>query len=108
MRPEVYDVIMDNKATAEIEAVQASFKGIWQNMNGCPHRHKRAEGLDACEMNEMRPCVYETGDGPCELFQEILEEWRMMYEICPECGEVRSGDERVRAGMKCGICAGYL
>lgn len=103
MKPEPYDVLMDNKA----EAVQASLNGIWRNItDGCPHRHGRAEGLDACEINEMRPCIYETGDGPCETFQEILEEWRIEYEICPECGQVRPGDERVKAGMKCGICAG--
>ena len=28
--------------------------------------------------------------------------------ICPECGEIREGDERVLAGLKCGHCAyGY-
>jgi len=26
-------------------------------------------------------------------------------DICPECGEDRPDDERVRAGMKCGFCA---
>ena len=25
--------------------------------------------------------------------------------ICPECGEVRKRDERVKVGMKCGQCA---
>ncbi len=25
--------------------------------------------------------------------------------VCPECGKERPGDERVAAGMKCGICA---
>jgi len=29
-----------------------------------------------------------------------MEEW-----VCPECEEVREGDERVRAGMKCGLCS---
>ena len=34
---------------------------------------------------------------------EILnEKWR-----CGECGEIRIGDMRVEAGMKCGHCAGY-
>lgn len=27
--------------------------------------------------------------------------------ICPECGEKRPNDDRVRYGMKCAICAGY-
>jgi len=26
---------------------------------------------------------------------------------CPECGQPRPNDERVKNGMKCGICAGY-
>lgn len=31
------------------------------------------------------------------------EKWR-----CGECGEIREGDDRVAAGMKCGHCAyGY-
>jgi len=25
--------------------------------------------------------------------------------LCPECEEIREGDERVRAGMKCGLCS---
>lgn len=32
--------------------------------------------------------------------QQEKEKWR-----CPECGEIREGDERVEAGMKCGACA---
>lgn len=27
-------------------------------------------------------------------------------DICPECLGLRPGDERVRAGMKCSVCAG--
>lgn len=27
--------------------------------------------------------------------------------ICPECGESRPDDDRVKAGMKCGACAYY-
>jgi len=57
-----------------METVQASLNGVWRsNTNGCPHIHKGE--IDRCDANEMRICVYETGD-KCELFQEILEEWR--------------------------------
>ena len=89
----------------ERKLVQASLNGVWRSKtDGCPHLHRR-EDIDRCDANEMRPCVYETGD-ECELFQEILEEWRLEQEICPECGQERPGDERVKAGMKCSLCAG--
>lgn len=35
---------------------------------GCPHRHGRRSGVDRCDMNEMRPCIYENGNGPCDIF----------------------------------------
>ena len=91
-----------------LEAVQTHLLGFWRDTtSGCPHLHKRPD-IDGCDANEMRPCVYEIGDGPCQIFQEILEEWRIEFEICPECCQVRPGDERVKAGMKCGFCAlGY-
>ena len=63
-----------------METVQANLKGVWRNRSdGCPHLHRQREGCDTCDANENRPCVYETGDR-CELFQEILEEWRMELE----------------------------
>jgi len=94
------------EAFLQHEAVQASLNGLWRSAtDGCPHLHKR-EDIDRCDAREMRPCVYQTSDGPCEIFEEILEEWRRELEICPECGEVRPGDERVKAGMKCSVCAG--
>ena len=90
------------------DAVQASLRGMYKEaLGGCPHRHGVRDSVDACDANEMRPCVYETGDGPCEVFQEILEEWRVEFAICPECGQERPDDERVKAGMKCVVCAGY-
>ena len=57
---------------------QQRFRGMWKIpfTEGCPHRKHYAEGIDVCEENEMRPCLYETGNGPCEVFQEILKEWR--------------------------------
>jgi len=62
--------------TAQLEAVQTHLNGVWRDKkDGCPHIH--LGDIDCCDANEMRPCVYETGDGrPCEIFKEILEEWR--------------------------------
>jgi len=49
-----------------------------------------------------------------EEFEEVLEFEEAMAKpqnpdmpICPECLQYRPDDERVKAGMKCGICAGY-
>ena len=74
--------------------------------DNCPLRRGASygEGLDTCEESEGY-CVYETDDGPCELLPEVMKD----MNICGECGQERPGDERVQAGMKCGICAGeYL
>lgn len=74
MRPEPYDVMMDTMATGQYEAVQASLWGVWRiKRDGCPHRHGSVEGVDRCDANEMRVCVYETGNGPCDLFLEIIK-----------------------------------
>ena len=55
--------------------VQASLNGVWRELyGGCPHLH-RARDVDRCDINELRPCVYETGDGPCEILQTIIDEW---------------------------------
>ncbi len=92
------------------EVVQASLNGVWRKTtDGCPHRHGCKDWVDLCDANEMRPCVYETAEAinGCELFRQILDEWRIEFGICPECFQVRPGDERVKAGMKCGVCAGY-
>lgn len=71
MQPEPYDIYMDEKA------VQASLSGVWrENVNGCPHLHGQRDSVSRCDAFKMTPCVYETGNGPCELFQEILEEWK--------------------------------
>jgi len=89
------------------EAVQAHLNGVWNSTHhGCPHIHGMPDGPYLCDTNKMRPCIYEIHHiNGCELFQEILEEWRIELEICPECGVVRPGDERVKAGMKCGFCS---
>lgn len=100
--------LVEEAKLSQHDAVQASLNGMWrETLGGCPHKHGVMDSIDVCDANEMRPCVYETGDGPCELFQQILEEWRIELEICPECGQERPGDERVKGGMKCGVCAGY-
>lgn len=68
------DVLMDDRAT---ESIQPRLRGLWQDIvSGCPHRHGFMDSVDLCDANEMSPCVYELGDGPCELFQEILDEWK--------------------------------
>jgi len=37
--------------------------------------------------------------------RKILADAGWKPTICPECGEPRPDDDRVRAGMKCGPCA---
>ena len=32
---------------------------------------------------------------------------KVNVKVYPECGQYRPDDERVKAGMKCAICAGY-
>lgn len=82
------------------DAVQASLNGMWRELlDGCPHRHGVKDSVDVCDANEMRPCVYETGDGPCELFQEILKEWaeeleRDHYEEFLKAGVIPGGMEK--------------
>lgn len=104
---------------------------VWRSsVDGCPHYHGEPEGVAKCDANEMRSCIYETESEAttdlrsefstperatknfltsvvprCEVFAEIVEEWRIEAEICPECCEVRPGDERVKANMKCGWCS---
>lgn len=53
--------------------VQANLNGIWRHRLDCPHIHRGY--IDLCDANEMQPCVYETGNGPCETFQSIIAEW---------------------------------
>ena len=73
------------------DAVQASLRGMYRGIvGGCPHKHGVRDSVDTCDANEMRPCIYETGDGPCELFQEIIEEWRKELDPSPIAG-VREG-----------------
>ena len=58
------------------EVVQTRLPGVWFRITeGCPHRHGTPEGVDLCEENEMRVCELETGKR-CELFDEIIEEWK--------------------------------
>lgn len=70
-----------------MEAVQTNLKGIWRKpVDGCPHLYKG--DIDKCELNEMRPCLYEVGDGPCKVFQDIIEEW---------CKEKEAKDDKTDA-----------
>lgn len=39
----------------------------------CPLCHHYPD-LDRCEEADMSPCVYETGDGPCLIFLDFIEE----------------------------------
>ena len=96
----------EQEARGTTEAVQASLRGVWlEAVRGCPHLHRRRDDIDRCDAREMTICVYENGKAPCEILQEIIEEWRIELEICPECCQVRPDDDRVKAGMKCGFCA---
>ena len=81
------------------DAVQASLRGMYkETLGGCPHRHGMRDSVDVCDANEMRPCIYGTGDGSCELFQEIIAEWREEleqdhYEECLLAGVAPGGKE---------------
>lgn len=91
MKPEPYDIYMDEKA---VEVVQASLRGVWrEDVNGCPHLHGQRDSVSCCDAFKMAPCVYETGDGPCELFQEILEEWKT--EMAPKTHVFTPGGQNV-------------
>ena len=62
--------------------------------------------FDLCDTLKMTPCVYETGDGPCETFQEILREWQQ-EKVCPSCGKILgyfSGLESIPSYLYCPTC----
>jgi hypothetical protein len=53
---------------------------------------------------DLSGCAYSRQN----ILGELADVVREQLEICPECGQHRPGDERVKAGMKCGLCAyGY-
>lgn len=84
---------------------QQALRGVWRSpVDGCPHYHGNPDSVGRCDANEMRSCNLDCGY-PCELFKEIIAEWQKELLICGECGEMRPGDERVLAGMKCAMCA---
>ena len=71
-----FDIVEEDRLKKQ-DAIQACLNGMWrERLDGCPHRHEVRDSVDICDANEMRPCIYETGDGPCELFQKIIKEWR--------------------------------
>ena len=55
------------------------------------------------EYFEAGGVVYATPDG-MYLCENCFEDWQAK-NTCPECGEERPDDDRVKAGMKCGFCA---
>jgi len=60
--------------------VQSSLKGVWRKtIDGCPHLHNFEEGPARCDLQDMTVCVYELG-GRCDIFREILEEWKERLE----------------------------
>ncbi len=62
--------------------VQTRLRGFWFGLlNGCPHRHGGT--VDMCDLNEMRPCTYVTGQ-TCVTFLEILDDWKRELGI-PIC-----------------------
>ena len=53
---------------------------------------------------DLSGCAYSRQN----ILGELADVVREQLEICSECGEHRPGDERVKAGIKCGLCAyGY-
>ena len=41
----------------------------------CPYRVGIPDSIDRCGATDnLSPCIYETGDGPCEILEEIEEE----------------------------------
>lgn len=88
--------------------VQTNLNGVWRTKyGGCPHLHRG--DIDLCDANEMRSCIYETGNGPCEIFESILAEWRLELGIC-HCGtklESNSGQEGIPAHLFCPKCMDY-
>ena len=46
---------------------------------------------------------------PLAFMRDVFERQKQLAQecadVCPECGNHRPGDARVKAGMKCGLCA---
>jgi len=58
---------------------------------GCPHARSDGEGPTRCSFNEMRVCCLESAfPQPCEIYGEILEEWRLEYEATNKTDALRS------------------
>ena len=60
-------------------------------------------GQRAEELIELRPRIGHSGSARPTFANDptpIAHKWR-----CPECWEIKRGDERVLAGMKCWACA---
>ncbi|MDO8671360.1 MAG: hypothetical protein Q7O66_08000 [Dehalococcoidia bacterium] len=78
MIPEPHDVKMDDRAVAEQEH-QSRLPGIRVrplSKEGCPHRYGMRDWVDSCDINEGRPCIFETFEAEqgCEIFRYILRE----------------------------------
>ena len=62
---------------------------------------------DVAELRKDQECGLYDGRKE-EFFKEIKRIKEKLERIeweCPECGEIRKGDDRVKAGMKCFHCA---
>jgi len=56
-----------------------------------------------CKKEIVPPeCYWESYDCCSACIRKVALE---IQSKCPECGEIRIDDDRVKAGMKCGFCA---
>lgn len=71
------DLVEEAKLVALDSSSQVALRGFWRSRYyGCPHYHAYdSDGVGLCDQNEMRVCLYDRG-GTCELFREIIEEWK--------------------------------
>lgn len=85
---EIGDQHEERRLRQHDDAVQRRLVGMWgRTLEGCPHRHGVKDSIDCCDADEMRPCFYEVyhdqfeGMMGCEIFQEILAEWKEELEV---------------------------
>lgn len=66
----------------------------------------RAYGLRVEDNGHLQEWRDEFGNTITDILLSTYEEEEPCHdEVCGECGDVRSDDARVEAGMKCGVCA---
>ena len=64
----------------------------------CPSSYEECRG---CEGKEKRQMAIYTLDSGLHQTDEVPRD----FCLCPECGELKPDDDRVKNGMKCGQCA---